>query len=161
FARPGDDIKEGARSAKRVRIERAVGQEDLSRPAHHENIGPLVYKGAQFELLGRHKSRGAEHASHLIAERTFSVIIKVHNPETPGLEIVDQATVVEVDRDPTGACKLVVQIKDGVEAPLNRGCRQASKSLECGFRIISPGARRSDKFAVDPLVDKQRAGRRL
>jgi hypothetical protein len=54
--------------------------------------------------------RGAEQASHLVTERTVSVHIQVYNPETPGLEIVDQAAVVEVNRDPTGACKLVVQM---------------------------------------------------
>src|SRR5262249_30099444 len=89
IARPGNDLEEGGRSAKRVCIECAVGQEDQSRPAHDENVGSLVDESAQFELFGRHKARRAEHASHVVAERGPSVHVEVHDPEALRREIVD------------------------------------------------------------------------
>jgi hypothetical protein len=48
------------------------------------------------------------------------VHIKVDDRDAPGRKIIDQTSVIEVDRDPAGACQRRVQIEDRIEAPADR-----------------------------------------
>jgi len=86
--------------------------------------------------------RRTEHSSHGIVERRPPVVIEIHDVQPLFFEVVHQAAVVEVGRDPARPPEVGVQIEDNVQRLQHFAARQHSKTLEGGTGIVSPSSLR-------------------
>ena len=76
------------------------------------------------------------------------------------LEVVDDAAVVEVLRDPARTRQPEVNLVDHLERGQDARHRQRAKATEAR-PCVALLARDVQQLALDPLVDQQRAGGRL
>jgi hypothetical protein len=139
-----------------------TGGEVPDQPAEGEDGGALVQWRAELEFLGGHEPAGAEHPAHVVAARPATVGVKINDVQGQGVEIDDQAAVVQITRDPAEASQNPVQIDQRVEDRQLRRGWQVGESLvgRCGIGTF--GRRDSaDEFSRSGPVDQHRAGRRL
>jgi hypothetical protein len=91
------------------------GPEVPDEAAEGEHRGALVDDRAELELLGRHEPRRPEHPAHVVHAGAAAVGVEVDDLEGAGLEVDDQAAVVEVAGDPAGRGELDVEGDEDVE----------------------------------------------
>ena len=153
--RPGTRRTPSSRSVSRV-------PKCRTQPAEGEHRGALVDQRAQLELLGRHEPRRPEHPAHVVEARAASVGVEVDDLEGAGLEVDDQAAVVEVAGDPSGRGQADVQVDEDVEDARASGPPAVARTAGRPRSGQLAAARRACRqLPLRRLVDQDGPGRRL
>jgi hypothetical protein len=75
----------------------------------------LVNLRPELVLFGRHESSRTEHSPHGVSERAIPIVVEIHDVHLAGRKVEDQATIVEVARDPTSLSQVEMETENYVE----------------------------------------------
>ena len=133
------------------------GSEVPDQAAEVVDGGALVDRCAELELLWRHEAVGAEHLSHRVQVGLTLVAVKVDDGELAGVEVNQQASVVEFGGDPTDIRELLVEVDDAVEVTQELVRCEVSEALVCGPGVSSPDGGCADQLSGSVVVDQRRS----